>query len=736
MRDKEIRSILIAYLQTFGRNLRIYQEKSIGASICDVMAVTDRLTGYEIKSDCDNYARLEAQIKNYDNFFDRNYLVVSDGHLSSAEDKVPDHWGILCIRKAEICMVRKARDNRRVSRKRQLSILWKLELKNLLTKNDLPLYAQKPKSFLIEKLAEQVDYFLLGKQIAEELLQRDYSVYQATDHTLSLSSDAPFPTELVDTLSEQDPAAFTLDKWIDLYRLAQEARREKEALCTAREMERTPHEIPYTEIEASLGAPWIEPRIVNDFLHHILAIPNYRHYVHYEPITGNWHISEKPYLSEYANAYTKYGTPQYPAPRLLEATLNLREIKVYIKIEKTAQYDEAGTLAALEKQKELQEEFTRWLWLDEDRRWQVEAAYNKLFNGLKKQTFDGSGLTFPEMNPAVSLYDYQKNAVMRITSTPNTLLAFDVGAGKTYIMIAAAMKMRREGLSEKNLFVVPNNIVGQWEQCFTTLYPRAKVLTVEPKSFKPEMRAKVLRQIQQGGYDGIIIAYSCFEMIPLSSDFLETQLREKLDQLDAAVNKLRFRNDWGAAPLERLKKELQAAANELLLCCDQPVDELTFDRLEINTLFLDEAHNYKNIPIRTHLHNVNGINTKGSAKCRDMMLKVQCVQQQNGGRGAVFATGTPLCNSISDVYALQMYLQYEELKARKLDVFDQWVKTFAKPERLCEIDVDTASYRFVTRFSRFYNLPELSALFAQVADFHATEPAGLPDFKGYTNVFI
>ena len=741
MNDKAIRDILIAYLQATNHEIRIYQEKSIGSSICDVMAVTDKLTGYEIKSDHDNYSRLGEQVKAYDRFFDENYLVISQSHSRSAEGKVPTHWGILCIHNDSITVIRKAQKNRSVSRRNQLAILWKLELKNLLIKNNMPLYAQKDKGYISDMIAAAVECNLLGKQIAQELMRRDYSIYDAEDYTIYQKGNDGFPAEeLVDMLSEKNLEQLTLDKWIALYRQATAAQQQKESLFQSPVKERVKHTIPYTDIEVSLGVPWISREIIGEFIGHILGDPSSHLacWVYYEPVTGNWNIRNKSGLCVgNFNALVKYGLSRYSALDIIEATLNLREIKLF---DYGTQYNERDTLAALEKQRLINEEFKRWIWLDEDRRWQVEEAYNKIFTQYEVQKYDGSLLQFPDMSPAFSLFDYQKEAVQKILSTPNTLLAFDVGAGKTFIMIAAAMKMREEGISRKNLFVVPNHIVGQWEKIFTDLYPRAKVLAVEPKSFKPEMRQKVLTQIRDGDYDGIIMAYSCFEMIPLSETVVLNQLNCQLDRLNGALQDLYAdsRGWYYSGGVEREKNRIRKLAQDFLNSISvSTTEDITFDQLDINTLFVDEAHNYKNIPIRTNLRNLNGINTKGSSKCHDLLHKVRCVQNANGGRGVVFATGTPLCNSISDAYAMQLYLQHEELEKTHLDVFDNWVKTFALPEQLCEIDVDTSKFRFVRKFSKFFNLPELSRMFSQIAIFHAVNnPEDIPTLDGYTDEII
>lgn len=741
MNDKSIREILISWLQATNHEIRIYQEKSIGASICDVMAVTDKLTGYEIKSDQDNYARLQDQVKAYDRFFDENYLVVSQSHSRSAESKVPCHWGILYIQNDNITVIRRAQKNKQVYHRSQLTVLWKLELKNLLIKNNMPLYAQKNRGCISERIATTVEDSLLGKQIAQELMRRDYSVCNANDFTIYSKGGDGFPAEeIVDMLSEKNLEQFTLDKWIELYRQATAVQEQKEIAYKLPVKERAPHAIPYTDIEVSLGVPWISKEIIGNFIGHILGRPSgCAEYVAYEPVTGNWNIREKTWLgSENTNAEVKYGLKRYNALYILEATLNLREIKLF---DGGNAYNERDTLAALEKQRLINEEFKRWIWLDEDRRWLVEKAYNKIFTQYAIQKYDGSHLQFPDMSPAFSLFDYQKDAVQKIITSPNTLLAFDVGAGKTFIMIAAAMKMRAEGISRKNLFVVPNHIVGQWEKIFTDLYPKAKVLAIEPKSFKPMMRQKVLKQIRDGDYDGVIMAYSCFEMIPLSKAVILNNMDQQLRRLNDALQEVRVRpHDYASAQsaIDRDKKYILKLTQEFLESMAAPqTEDITFDKLEINTLFVDEAHNYKNIPIRTKLKNLNGINIKGSSKCLDLLHKVRHVQAANGGRGVVFATGTPLCNSISDAYAMQLYLQHEELEKAHLDVFDNWVKTFALPEQLCEIDVDTSKFRFVRKFSKFFNLPELSRMFSQIAIFYAVNhPESVPKLDGYTDEVI
>ena len=754
MKDKQIREILIEYLKNQYDKARIYQEKSIGNSICDLMLVYDELIGFEIKSDGDNYERLNGQIDAYSKFFDRNYIVVGKTHEKSVADKVPNEWGVLCIVEDNISVIREAKPNKKVSRKNQLSILWQLELKNILLKNNLPLCAQKPKSYIIEKICSTIDNKTLLKNIVEELLSRDYSIYDAKDMTIKIEHDLiedlnGIPVkEFIEAISEQNFEEFTLAHWIALYNKGKEIYNEKK-LQEEKITIRNVHEIPYTDIEVALGVPWISREIVREFILDLLCISKKGHIgfeVLFEPITGNWSITNKNWVCEgNVLALFKYGTKKYNALRIIEATLNLRSIKVY----DGSEFDEKSTLEVLEKQKLIKERFSEWVWKDEDRRWEIEEAYNKMFRGFDKKHFDGSKLVFPGMNKAFELYDYQKDAVKKIIETNNTLLAFDVGAGKTYIMIAAAMEMRRTGLSRKNVFVVPNNIVGQWEKMFLELYPTAKVLAIEPKSFTPQIREKALSQMKNGDYDGIIIAYSCFEMIKFSRECVEEKVKSSMQEIENELNKIRLKkiednipyyssNDYHRRNcLDAEKKKIATAFKHLFEGVEDVAEGTTFDQLEINTLFLDEAHNYKNLPIDTGLKRIRGINATGSKKCAEMLEKVRFVQKTNGGRGVVFSTGTPLCNSIADTFVMQTYLQPDDLEQAGLSKFDNWIKTFANPESVCEIDVSSNSYRMVERFSKFFNLPELSKMFAEVSVFHAmTGSDELPNFDEYSDVVL
>lgn len=407
-------------------------------------------------------------------------------------------------------------------------------------------------------------------------------------------------------------------------------------------------------------------------------------------------------------------------------------IKLY---HKYGDYDEKRTIAALEKQVKIKSLFKEWIWQDTDRCLEVEKEYNKLFSKYQKKTYKHILNNLSNINKNISLYPYQEEAVKRIMNEKNTLLAFDVGAGKTYIMIATAMELKRACLSKKNMFVVPNNIVGQWQMMFKTMFPQSNVLVVEPNTFKQEMRQNVLEQICNVEYDVIIIAYSCFEMIPLSVDAVNKQMNNKLLELQVEIDRLAYEVGNKNA-IKRAEEHLKKLTRELLSSLDVEYNGITFDQLKIDRLFVDEAHNFKNIPLRTNLRNILGINIKGSKKCLQMLHKVRVVQENNKGGGVVFATGTPICNSISDVYAMQMYLQYDDLKESHLEIFDNWVKTFANPEQVCEIDVDTKRFRFTNRFSRFFNLPELSKMFSNIAAFYLLDNEIELPVAGYKNVII
>lgn len=497
------------------------------------------------------------------------------------------------------------------------------------------------------------------------------------------------------------------------------------------------------EIYVALGSPWVPSDVIDSFIQYLLG-PNYYSRtvagrVRHDLLTGTWEIPEKTRYTGNALSYTKYGTYRMEALHIIERTLNMKPVAV-----KDVEDDftnnsgvryvlnKAETVLALEKQEIIKREFRQWIWSDEKRKARLEKIYSEKYGSIKKRVYDGTFLRFPGMNPEIEIYQYQKDAIARILLSKNTLLAHDVGSGKTYIMVAAAMELKRIGLSKKNMIVVPNNIVGQWKNIFLSLYPNARLLCIEPKLFTPAKRRAVLEDIRDNDYDAIIMAYSCFDLIPMSKDWYFYKLEEekrKIRKLD--------RVEYITHGIRTLSKQINKEYTELMKREERKKASLYFDELGVTRLFVDEAHNYKNVPVDTKIENIRGIKSTGSAKCALMMDKVHYIQTKNGGGGVVMATGTPITNSLTDAYVMQKYLQPDELEALDLQSFDSWIGMFAEKTTDFEIDVDTSNYRLSTRFTRFHNLPELTALLSSVSDFHIMHNSeDLPEFKGYNDIVI
>lgn len=514
-----------------------------------------------------------------------------------------------------------------------------------------------------------------------------------------------------------------------------------------------PPTVATKDIYVTLGSPWIPPDIIDDFMVYLFGDP-LRHCDNYyakdeilesyktkhDSVTGTWEIPVKSRYHHSVAVTRTWGTDKMEALHILEKTLNMKTIVITDEVScstnasgKRRELNKTETLSAIEKQHKMIRAFQKWIWKNDFRKERLEIIFENNYSCVRRRIFDGSFLTFPTMSKQIELYPYQKNAVARILFTPNTLLAHDVGAGKTYVMIAAGQELRRMSISKKNMYVVPNNIVGQWEQIFLTMYPGAKLLCVEPKSFVPSKREKVLERIRDEDFDGIIIAYSCFEQIPLSKAYYLEDLRESkelIEQIAGQKNK-------DTSNLRRKNEKLSEVLAELSLAMDDMYDSVYFDELGITRLFVDEAHNFKNVPIETKTKQVLGINSSGSKKCKDMMDKVHMIQKKNEGKGVVMATGTPITNSITDAYIMQQYLQSGELAMLDLQSFDSWVGMFAEQKTEFEIDVDTSSYRLATRFSKFHNMPELTSLLSMIADFHQVdESAGVPTHDGYMDTLV
>ena len=494
------------------------------------------------------------------------------------------------------------------------------------------------------------------------------------------------------------------------------------------------------DIYITIGSPWVPNDVMDDFVKYILKVNTYCG-IRHDEVTGTWEVPGKSafFYGRSIEARHTYGTDKMAALEILEKTLNMKTVAVYDEVEsKTSKngkkkvVNKAETVLALEKQQKLIQTFQSWVWTDGKRRKRLEQIFEEKFSSVRRRIFDGSFLKFPTMNPDIRLYSYQKDAVARILFSANTLLAHDVGSGKTFIMAVAGMELKRMGLSSKNLYVVPNNIVGQWNAIFKKLYPQACILCVEPKNFTPAKRKEVLKRIQNESFDAIIMADSCVEQIPLSNDFYVEELLGEKEEINEIENDYKKRT----SKLLRKKEKIEQKLKELHTL-DDPEDLICFDRLGITRLFVDEAHNYKNLPIDTQISKVSGISAGGSKKCKDMLDKVHYVQKQNNGGGVVMATGTPITNSITDIYVMQQYLQSGELKLLDLQSFDSWVGMFGERTTEFEIDVDTSSYRLATRFSKFHNLPELTVLLSAIADFHQVDPsAGIPETDGYEDSLV
>ncbi len=504
-----------------------------------------------------------------------------------------------------------------------------------------------------------------------------------------------------------------------------------------------PKVIANEDIFITLGSPWVPVDIIDDFIEYLFGKSYYgmKHElaVRHDETTGTWDIPEKSRYYNNAKVYTTYGTRRISALHILERTLNMRNVVVTDEV--TCKGNKSGkkrvinqeeTATAIEKQKKLIDTFKKWVWKDEKRKERLTEIYEDKYSSYRTRRYDGSFLQFPTMNKQITLRPHQKNAIARIIFTPNTLLAHDVGAGKTFVMIASGMELKRMGLSDKNLYVVPNNLVGQWQKMFLQLYPHAKVLVVLPKDFTPVKRQETLAKIKTQDYDGIIMASSCFDLIPLSLEYYKKKYKEMESKLTANESKTSTNTSGIRGEKKRIKEELVKISKAIL---EGGYKGITFDELGVTRLFVDEAHYYKNLSVNTKMTNVLGLTSLGSKKCNEMLDKVRCVQKEDGG--VIFATGTPITNSITDAFVMQYYLQYGELELLDLQSFDSWIGMFAEKQTEFEIDVDTTKYRLVTRFSKFHNLPELTSILSNIADFHITDfSSGLPQTDGYNDAVI
>ena len=498
-----------------------------------------------------------------------------------------------------------------------------------------------------------------------------------------------------------------------------------------------PKDLEASEIDVRLGATWLDPAIVQQFMMETFQPPYRIRYnnaitVHYSPYTSEWRISGKS-ATGYGDimATETYGTRSINAYKILEDTLNLRDSRVYDTIEEDGKekriLNQHETTLAQQKQQAIKDAFASWVWKDPQRRTLLVKKYNELFNSTRPREYDGSHIHFVGMTPEINLREHQRSAIAHVLYGGNTLLAHEVGAGKTFEMAAAAMESKRLGLCQKSLFVVPNHLTEQWASEFLHLYPNAKLLVTRKKDFEPANRKKFCARIATGDYDAVIIGHSQFEKIPLSKERQERLIEEQMDEIEDAIAEAKEQDGehFTVKQLEKTRKGLKLRLQKLQ-AADRKDDVVTFEQLGVDRLFVDESQNYKNLFLYTKMRNVAGLGTSEAQKSSDMFAKCHYLDEITGGRGVIFATGTPISNSMTEMYTLMRYLQYNTLQEKKLTHFDAWASTFGETTTAIELAPEGTGYRARTRFSKFFNLPELMAMFKATADIKTSDQLHLP----------
>ena len=497
-----------------------------------------------------------------------------------------------------------------------------------------------------------------------------------------------------------------------------------------------PKDLDASEIEVRLGATWIDKSYIQQFMVETFEPPYYLRRsieVNFSPFSAEWNITGKsqPSYSD-VNAYMTYGTDRANAYKILEDTLNLRDVRIYDTVtdpdgrERRVLNSKETTLAQ-QKQQAIKDAFRDWIWRDPDRRQELVAKYNELFNSTRPREYDGSHIVFSGMNPEIKLREHQKNAVAHILYGGNTLLAHEVGAGKTFEMVAAAMESKRLGLCQKPLFVVPNHLTEQWASEFLRLYPSANILAATKKDFEPRNRKKFCGRIATGDYDAIIIGHSQFERIPVSQERQERLLQEQIAEIEEGLEELKASRAerFTIKSLERTKKGLETRLQKLMDSTRKD-DVITFEQLGIDRLYVDEAHSFKNLFLYTKMRNVAGLSTSDAQKSSDMLLKCRYIDELTDSRGVVFATGTPVSNSMTELYTMMRYLQHDTIRNKGLAHFDCWASTFGETTTAIELAPEGTGYRARTRFAKFFNLPELMNLFKEAADIKTADQLNLP----------
>ena len=497
-----------------------------------------------------------------------------------------------------------------------------------------------------------------------------------------------------------------------------------------------PRELEVSEIDVRLGATWLAPEIIQKFMTETFQIPYYlRHAVkvRYSPYTAEWRVEGKTATGrgDIISSET-YGTSRANAYKILEETLNLKDVRIYDTVEDAEGkpkrvLNKRETMLAQQKQQVIKDAFANWIWQDPQRRIALVKQYNELFNSTRPREYDGSHIHFVGMNPEITLREHQRNAIAHVLYGGNTLLAHEVGAGKTYEMAASAMEAKRLGLCQKSLFVVPNHLTEQWASEFLNLYPNAKLLVARRKDFETANRKKFCARIATGDYDAVIIGHSQFERIPLSFERQERIIQEQIYETLAAINELKVHagENFSIKQMEKTRKTLETKL-EKLRSDERKDDVITFEQLGVDRLFVDESHFYKNLFLTTKMRNVAGLSTSEAQKSSDMFGKCRYLDEITGGRGVVFATGTPVSNSMTELYTVMRYLQYSTLQQKKLTHFDCWASTFGETTTAIELAPEGTGYRARTRFAKFFNLPELMSMFKEVADIKTSDQLHLP----------
>ena len=497
-----------------------------------------------------------------------------------------------------------------------------------------------------------------------------------------------------------------------------------------------PRELEASEIDVRLGATWLDPSIIQKFMTETFQIPYYLRRavnVRYSPYTAEWRVEGKTATgrSDIISSET-YGTSRANAYKILEETLNLKDVRIYDTIEDAEGkpkrvLNKRETMLAQQKQQIIKDAFANWVWQDPQRRIALVKQYNELFNSTRPREYDGSHIKFVGMNPEITLREHQRNAIAHVLYGGNTLLAHEVGAGKTYEMAASAMEAKRLGLCQKSLFVVPNHLTEQWASEFLNLYPNAKLLVARRKDFENANRKKFCARIATGDYDAVIIGHSQFERIPLSFERQERIIQEQIYETLAAINELKVHagENFSIKQMEKTRKTLETKL-EKLRSDERKDDVITFEQLGVDRLFVDESHFYKNLFLTTKMRNVAGLSTSEAQKSSDMFGKCRYLDEITGGRGVVFATGTPVSNSMTELYTVMRYLQYSTLQQKKLTHFDCWASTFGETTTAIELAPEGTGYRARTRFAKFFNLPELMSMFKEVADIKTSDQLHLP----------